>query len=82
MPLATWVAPKKTTLLHNIGMWLIRNLLDYFLPCTKFLTSPKIALGTGKSSIVLRPADAFITSGIILTHIAIVAIPPGISGLI
>jgi len=46
------------------------------------LISPIIALGTGRSSIVFNPGEALIICGIMFTHIAMVPMPPGTSGLI
>ena len=57
-------------------------LIFYFSSFTRSLTSPIIALGIGRSNMVLRPGSEFITKGIIFTHMATVAIPPGISGFI
>jgi hypothetical protein len=43
--------------------------------------SPRMARGTGRSSMVFNPGPALITWGIMFTHMAMVPMPPGTSGL-
>lgn len=51
------------------------------LPPYQFLARPpSIALGTGRSAMVKSPARASTTAGIMFTAIAMVPVPPGISG--